>query len=122
MQREGIGFSVTYAKITETSIPTMSLELMNHNRKEADTLLILHALDVAKHNSFKECIVLSPNTDVFLLFIYYYQSLPHLTYFLTGRGEHQRNIDIKSCYEAIGVNHAQAFLGFQVLTGCDQIG
>ena len=81
MQREGIGFSITYAKITETNIPTMSLELMNHDHEETDTLLVLYALDVAKDNPFKECIVLSTDTDVSLLLIYYYQSLPHLTYF-----------------------------------------
>ena len=54
--------------------------------------------------------------------IHYYQSLPHLTYFRTGTGENQRNIDIWSCYEAIGVNHTQAILGFHILRGCDQIG
>ena len=45
------------------------------------TLLILYALDVAKDNLFKECIVLSPDANVFLLLIYYYQLLPHLTIF-----------------------------------------
>ena len=63
MQREGIRFSITYAKITETNIPTMLLELMNHDHEEADTVLILHALDEVKDNQFKECIVLSPDTD-----------------------------------------------------------
>ena len=116
MQREGIGFSITYAKITETNIPTMLLELMNHDHEEVDMLLILHALDIAKGNPFKECIVLSPDTDVFLILIYYYQSLPHLKYFRTGAGESQPNIDIQICYEAIDVRHAQAILGFHVLT------
>lgn len=47
--------------------------------------------------------------------------LPHLTYFQTGKGETQCIIDNLSCYEAIGVNHAQAILSFHVLTSCDQI-
>ena len=100
----------------------MSLELMNHDHEEADTLLILHALDVAKDNAFKGMYRPFADTDVFLLLIYYYHSLPHLTYFQTGTGESQRNIDFQSWYEAIGVNHAQVILGFHVLTGCDQIG
>ena len=62
----------------------MSPELMSHDYEEADTFLILHALDVAKGNQYKECIALSSDTDIFLLLIYYYQSLPHLTYFSTG--------------------------------------
>ena len=63
----------------------MSQELMNHDCKEAYLLLILHALDVAKDNLFKECIILSPDTDLFLLLIYYYQTLPNLAYFQIGK-------------------------------------
>ena len=44
---------------------------MSHEHEEADMLLILHALDVAKDNPFKECIVLPRDTYVFLLLIYY---------------------------------------------------
>ena len=40
IQREGIEFSITYAKITKTNIPTMSLELRGHDHEEVDTLLI----------------------------------------------------------------------------------
>lgn len=43
-------------------------------------------------------------------------------YFQTGKGETQYNIDIQSCHKAISVKHAQAILGFHVLTSCDQIG
>ena len=68
---------------------------MNHDLEEADTLIILHALDVAKENPLKKCIVLSPDTDVFLLIIYYYQSLPYFHIFM---GESQCNIDIQICY------------------------
>ena len=57
----------------------------------------------------------------FLLLIYYCQSLPYLAYFGIDAGESQRNIDIQSCYEAIGVNNVQAFLDFHVLTGCYSI-
>ena len=36
--------------------------------KKHNLLLILHALDVAKDNPFKECIILSPDTDLFFIF------------------------------------------------------
>ena len=49
----------------------MSLELMSHELEKEDMLLILHALDVAKDNPFKEWIVLPRETYVFLLLIYY---------------------------------------------------
>ena len=60
---------------------------MNHDDEEADTVLILHALDVAKDNPYKEYFVLSTNTKVFLLLICYYQLLYHLAYFRIGTGE-----------------------------------
>ena len=80
---------MTYAKITEINIPKLSLELTNYDQEEAETLLILHALDVTKYNAFKECIVLSPDTDVFLLLIYSYKPLPNLIYFWYRRSSAQ---------------------------------
>jgi len=61
----GVRFIVTYAKTTEGNTNNLTEEIKNHDREEADTLLILHAIDVAKENPFKECIVLSPDTDIF---------------------------------------------------------
>ena len=37
-----------------------------------DTALILNAVNVARRDPFSNCIVYSPDTDVFLLLIYYY--------------------------------------------------
>ena len=62
----------------------------------------------------------SPDTDVFLLLIYYYDLLPMATTFRTGRGASLRDINIRSCVEAIGVNRSKAILGFHTFTGCDQ--
>ena len=102
---------VTYSKTTEANTENLSEEIKNHDHEEADTLLILHAIDVAKENPFKECIVLSPDTDVFLLLVHFYQVLPHVTIFRTGRGDKERDISIPKCHEAIGFKRAQAILG-----------
>ena len=53
-----------------------SNELQEHDHEEADTLLILHAVDTAKLNPFSKCVVYSPDTDVFLLLNYHYSKLP----------------------------------------------
>ena len=74
----------------------------------ADTLVILHAIDVAKEVPFKECIVFSPDTDVFLFLVHFYQVLPHVTIFRTGRGDKEHDISIPKCREAIGFKRAQA--------------
>ena len=87
-----------------------------------DTLLVLHAIVVAKTNPFNECVVVFPDTDVFLLLLHYYEVLPPATLFLTGRGDAEHDISIQQCYESIGCKKVKAILGFHVFTGCDQIG
>ena len=67
-----------------TNIPSFAEDLLSHNLEEADTLMILHSIDVAKRNPFQELIVSSPDTDVFLLLIYYQQSICNQTVFKTG--------------------------------------
>ena len=39
-----------------------------------------------------------------------------------GKKDKLRDIDIGSCYEALGPNLSKPILGFYVFTGCDQIG
>lgn len=73
----GIPYVITYDTLSESNI--QDCELTNHDHEEADTLLILQANDVAKTDPFKECVVYSPDTDVFLLLIHFYQSLPQVT-------------------------------------------
>lgn len=67
-----------------TNIPNFAEDLLTHNHEEADTLMILHSIDVAKRNPFQELTVCSPDTDVFLLLIYYQRSLCNQTVFKTG--------------------------------------
>ena len=122
LQDEGLNYSITHNLVTVTNIQDFHIGLKNHDHEEADTLLVLHAIDVAKQDLFTECYVFSPDTDVFLLLIYYCESLPLVTYFRTGRGSDERDINIKQCFEALGARRSTAILGFHVLTGCDQIG
>ena len=120
--KDSFQIAVTFSKQTITNIPNLSADLRNHDHEEADTLLVLHAIDVAKTNPFNECVVVSPDTDVFLLLLHYYEVLPLAILFRTGRGDAERDISIKQCYESISCKKAKAILGFHVFTGCDQIG
>ena len=86
---------------SETNIPNFSM-VREHDHEEAGTLLILHCLDVAKRDPFSECVVFSPDTDVFLLLIHHFLELTPCTLFRTGRGNQQRNISISKFYETIG--------------------
>ena len=95
LQDEGLNYSITHNLVTVTNIQDFHIGLKNHDHEEADTLLVLHAIDVAKQDLFTECYVFSPGTDVFLLLIYYCESLPLVTYFRTRRGSDERDINIK---------------------------
>ena len=115
-------YAITYDTVTVTNIGDFAEDICTHDHEEADTLLILHAIDVAKRNPFSECFVYSPDTDVFLLLLYYAESLTQVTFFRTGRGIDLRDINIHSCYEALGATKSKALLGFHTFTGCDQTG
>ena len=95
---------------------------MSHDHEEADTLLILHAIDVGKRNPFNQCIIHSPDTDVFLILLHYCNQLPNITLFRTGKGDTLRDISVQECFEKLGPNKVRAILGFHTFTGCDQTG
>ncbi|XP_066928999.1 uncharacterized protein [Clytia hemisphaerica] len=116
-----VQIAITYSQQTISNIQ-LSDDLMRHDHEEADTLIVLHALNVAKNDPFSDCVVVASDTDVFLLLIHYYERLPMSTVFRIGTGDKERDIPIMKCYNEIGPLRAQAILGFHVLTGCDQIG
>ena len=115
-------FAVTYNTMSTTNIEGLTIDLQLHDHEEADTLLILHSVEVAKRIPFCDCTVYSPDTDVFLLLIYYYQNLPMATKFRTGKGNALRDINVGSCFESLGPRRSSALLGFHTFTGCDQTG
>ena len=73
--------------------------LLTQSQEEADTLLLLHALNVSSH---ADLVVSSPDTDVLVLLVYMYPSLPICTTFLTGKGRLKRNISVQSIYNNLG--------------------
>ena len=115
-------YVVTYGQLSKSNIHDFTEDMTVHDHEEADTLIVLHCLDVARRDPFAECIVYSPDTDVFLLLIYHYELLSQVLTFRTGRRNKLRDIDIRSCNEALSPAHVKALLGFHTLTGCDQIG
>ena len=115
-------YVVTYDKVRETNLEEFPEYISTHDHEEADTLLILHCWDAARKDPFTMCTVFTPDTDVFLLLVRFYPSLTQSLVFRTGRGNELRDIDVRSCYEAIGTDHAKALLAFHTFTGCNQTG
>ena len=59
-------------------------DLQTLSHEEADTLLILYGIDVARTDSFQMLVVCSPDIDVLLLFIFFNKSLCRQTIYLSS--------------------------------------
>ena len=84
IKRLGIDYVVSYDLISKTN--RKGLEILHDSHEEADTLLIIHFLEIARRNPFNQCNIHCPDTDVFLLLIFHYPSLPNALIFRTGKG------------------------------------
>ena len=78
-----------------SNLGSFAEEMLVHDHEEADTLILLHAVDVSERNPFSELHIFSPDTDVFLLTVHMYPNLCTNTIFKTGHGENARNIPIR---------------------------
>ena len=114
----GMSYIVTYDTMSVTNIDDIAFGIDVHHHEEADTLLILHGIEVSHMVPFFECIIYSPDTDVFPLLVQYYPSLLSPTKLKTDI----RMIDIGNCYGAIGPLRASSIIDFHTFTGCDQTG
>ena len=111
-------FVVVYDNKCETNISNFDNNLRVHSHEEADTLIVLHGIDVAKRDSFQELYVDCCDTDVFLLLLYYFEKLCTRTVF-NGKIDY---VDIGMLYEVLDKKKVRALPGFHVFTGCDQSG
>ena len=67
--------------VCKSNIGLIDQYLSNHMHEEADTLIILHALEVSRRNPFQGLFIIFSDTDVFLLLLHFYQSLCAQTIF-----------------------------------------
>ena len=112
-------FAVSFNTCTLTNIPSLDSELLNeHEHEEADTLMILHAIDIAAADPFRKLIVSSPDTDVLLLLVHYQAMIPPDTHFMTGSGDKTRLISVLNAKESLPERWS-SLLGFHAFTGCD---
>jgi len=66
-------FVIVYGNCCLTNIPSLDPELFNYNQEEADTGIVLHALDVCKNGPFTELVIACSDTDVLLIILNYFK-------------------------------------------------
>lgn len=94
---------------------------LQSNQEEADTKILLHALD-ATSDGATEVQIHSPDTDVFVLSLRRYSELCHNTSFVTGTGQHHRVIKLNPIVDALGNAKTAALPAFHALSGADNTG
>lgn len=91
------------------------------NQEEADTKLILHAVD-ATTSGATSINIISPDTDVFILSLRRFPDLCENTTFETGRGHRHRKILLGPIVRALGSARTAALPGFHAWSGADITG
>ena len=106
----------TSVLLTVSNVPEIDGRLNGNTYEEANTLIILRAIDVAQLNSFQHIRIISPDTVVLLLLIHYYPQLPVMVLFESDG----HKINISAAYEVQEPEKSNEFLGVHVLSGSDQ--
>ena len=97
----------------------MDVGHLQSSQEEADTKMMLHALD-ATANGATKLQIYSPDTDVFVLALRHYPELCENTLFVTGRGQQHRVIELKPIVQALGQEKIAALPAFHALSGADK--
>ena len=97
------------------------MQYLDSNQEEADTKLLLHAVDATVSGPTRIDIV-SPDTDVFVLAMRRHADLCEDTRFVTGRGQRHRKIPLCSKVCALGPARIAVLPGFHAWSGADVTG
>ena len=95
------------------------LYFQENNHEEADTLLIHHAVLASRRNSSdSKLMFFSPDTDVLVLVVAYYDILLQNTFVSMASGM----FDIKRIWTNLGPERAKSLPAFHAFTGSDNTG
>ena len=89
------------------------------SHEEADTRLLLQCRYAAKSNS--SVVIQSPDTDVLVITMSKCHDIGANVFFVTGRGDQRRTIDITAMNKYFGAVKSSAILGLHNFTGCDSV-
>lgn len=103
-----ISFQVTAQEIHE----------LTSNQEETDTRIVLY-LKYAAKLGYKSAVVRTPDTDIFVILLFY-ANTTGLTIFLDiGTGKHRQIVNISQMAESMGADNCKMVLGLYVFTGED---
>ncbi|KAK3750403.1 hypothetical protein QZH41_005565 [Actinostola sp. cb2023] len=105
-------------KITQEQVQVVD-DLIS-TQEEADTRLLLHGAHAAK-DRYQSVIIVSEDTDVFILCLAFQCEIPSSIYMKCGTQTRTRYVDITKIAEMLGEETCKALPGLHSLTGCDTV-
>ena len=113
-----IDYVAVYKQTCLTNLQDLNPLLMNDNQEEADTNIVLHAIDVTQRDPSTDLVISCSETDVLLILLNYFDSICLNTIFRAS----SHGMPLRFSDETLGEVKCKALLGFHALTGCDQTG
>ena len=99
------------------------VEVLNVDIEEADARIIPHAMHTITHSSITRIVVLSSDTDVFILMLYYWDELHSHgldeLWVKAGVGESTRFLPLHILVPRMGQELCRVLPAVHTLTGCD---
>ena len=93
---------------------------LQSSQEEADTQILLHAEQCGR-SGLAAAVIVSPDTDVFILAMAFTPKLKCPVYFKLGSKTRTEYIEVKKAADALGLDKCACLLGLHSFTGCDTV-
>ena len=115
------GRNVVVAWSNECNATHRDVSRLSSCQEEADTKMILHAMDATMHGT-TEINIFSPDTDVFILLLRRYPELCQNVNFIIGIGQRHRVIKLQPIVQALGETKIAALPALHAMSDADITG
>ena len=105
-------------KVTKDSIS--DVQDLHSSQEEADTRILLHAEHCGR-SGLAAAVIISPDTDVFILAMAFTPKLKCPVYFKLGSKTRTEYMEVKKAVDALGHDKCACLLGLHSFTGCDTV-
>ena len=99
-------------------VEVRELPTIYNNQEETDTRVVLY-LHHAAALGYKNAVVRTPDTDIFVILLYHAHAIKLTVYLDTGSGKHRQLINLSELAESLGEDYCATLLGFYVFSGED---
>ena len=108
-----------YLNDQNTEVVVSPVPELYSNQEEADTRMLLHCKYI---NTSSENIVIScPDTDVFVLSLYFCMDIPAKLYFHRCKGGKSSTVALCQIYQHFGKDVCDALIGCHCISRCDTV-